>query len=134
MAFGPFLQGRVDGALDVGAVEVDFRAGGEVVEGAWEAEHVPEQGTGGGDLVDVEAWVHEGDGVEDVVEEVAARGARVGGVGQGACGREGEVGFEEGGVAAGGGAGVDGVEEGGVEGEEGGVCVDEGDGGDLYVV
>lgn len=127
--FGPGAQGRVDGGLDVGAVEVDFRAGGEVVEGAGEAEDVPEEGAGGGDLIDVEAWVYEGDGGEDVVEEVAAGGGGVGRGREGTRGREGQVGGEEGGVVAGGGAGVDRVREGLVEGEEIGVCVDEGDGG-----
>lgn len=128
--FGPGAEGRVDGGLDVGAVEVDFRPRGEVVEGAREAEDVPEEGAGGGDLVDVETGVDEGDGGEDVVEEVAARGGGVGRRGEGTRGWEGEVGGEEGGVVAGGGAGVDRVCEGLIEGEEVGVCVDEGDGGD----
>ena len=64
--------------MDVAAVEIDGGAGGEVVEGAGEAEDVPEEGAGCGDLVDVEARVYEGDGVEDVVEEVAAGGGGVG--------------------------------------------------------
>ncbi|KAL8700232.1 MAG: hypothetical protein Q9224_001056 [Gallowayella concinna] len=69
--FRPFANGSVDGGLDVGAVEVDFCSRGEIVEGTREAEDVPKEGASGGDLVDVEAGVDEGDGVEDVVEEVA---------------------------------------------------------------
>jgi len=48
----------VDGVLHVRAVEVDFRALGEVVEGRGESEDVPEGGAGGGDFVDVEAGVY----------------------------------------------------------------------------
>jgi len=56
-AFGPVGVGwGVDGGLHVAAVEVDGRAGREVVEGSREAEDVPEEGAGGGDLVDVD-WV-----------------------------------------------------------------------------
>ena len=98
--------------MDVCAVEVDGGAGGEVVEGAGKSEHVPKEGAGCGDLVDVEARVYEGDGGEDVVEEVAVGGGGVGWGGEGTRGWEGEVGGEEGGVVAGGGAGVDGVCEG----------------------
>lgn len=116
--------------MDVGAVEVDSGAGGDVVEGAGEAEDVPEEGAGGGDLVDIEARVYEGDGGEDVVEEVAAGGGGVGWGWKGPLGWIDEVGGEEGGVAAGDGAGVDGVYKSIIEGEEVGICVDEGDGGD----
>ncbi len=41
-AFHPVYVGGVDGGLDVGSVEVDACAGGEVVEAAREAEDVPE--------------------------------------------------------------------------------------------
>lgn len=41
-AFLPGHEGRVDGLLDVRAVEVDLRPCGEVVEGAREPEDVPE--------------------------------------------------------------------------------------------
>lgn len=81
-AFFPVLfGGRVDGFLDRGPVEVDFGVGGQVVEGAWKAEDVPEEGAGSRDLVEVEAGVDEGDGVEDVVEEIAAFWVGAGGVG-----------------------------------------------------
>ena len=70
-AFLPFLLRRVDGGLHVAAVEVDVGAGRHVVEGAREAEHVPEQRAGGGDLVDVEARVDLECGVEDGVPHVA---------------------------------------------------------------
>jgi len=50
-AFLPVCGGGVDRGLDVAAVEVDGCAGGEVVEGAGEAEDVPEEGAGGGDLL-----------------------------------------------------------------------------------
>ncbi len=116
--------------MDVGAVEVDIGAGGDVVEGAGEAEDVPEEGAGGGDLVDVKAGVYERDGGEDVVEEVAAGGGSVGWGWEGPRGWIGEVGGEEGAVAAGVRAGVDSVCKSFVEGKEVGVCVDESDGGD----
>ncbi len=100
-AFLPVGVGRgVDGALHVAAVEVDACAGGQVVEGAGEAEHVPEEGAGGGDLVDVDcafwlavgkarglclrrltAGVDEDGGVVDVGPEVAAGEGGVGRVG-----------------------------------------------------
>lgn len=53
-------------------------------------------------MVDVEAWVDEGDGVEDVVPEIALVGLVVGswGVGEGAGGWIDEVLVEEVGVAA----------------------------------
>ena len=70
-AFLPDLNGGVDCFLDLGAVEVDGSAGGEVRERARVAEDVPQQRTGGGYLVDVEAWVEVRDGVEDFVEDPA---------------------------------------------------------------
>lgn len=82
--------------LDVCTVEVDFGASGEVVEGARETEDVPEEGAGGCDLVYVETGVYEGDSVEDVVEDVTAFDAGIGGVGERAGRWEGEVGVEEG--------------------------------------
>lgn len=70
-AFLPFLDRGVDRLLDVGAVEVDLGAVGQVVEGARETENVPEQRAGSGDLVDVKTRVHFSCGVKDIVPEVA---------------------------------------------------------------
>jgi len=56
-ALFPLFNRGVDGLLDVGAIEVDLGALGEVVEGAGEAEDVPEERAGSGDLVYVPAWV-----------------------------------------------------------------------------
>lgn len=59
-AFHPVcVRGGVDGCLHVAAVEVDACACGHVVEAAGEAEHVPEEGAGCCDLVDVEAGVYQ---------------------------------------------------------------------------
>jgi len=52
------VRGGVDSVAHVRAVEVDFRAVGEVVEGRGESEHVPECWAGCGDFVDVEAGVY----------------------------------------------------------------------------
>lgn len=82
--------------LDICAVEVDFRSSGEVVEGSGEAKDVPEEGAGGCNLVDVEARIYEGDRVEDVAEDVAAFGTRVGRIWERAWGWEGKIGVEEG--------------------------------------
>ena len=57
--FHPVRGRGVDGGLDISAVEVDGCAVGEIVEGTGEAEDVPEEGAGCGDLVDVEAGVYE---------------------------------------------------------------------------
>ena len=134
-AFGPRHYGGVDGLLDVGAVEVDFCAGGEVVEGAREAKNVPEEWASSCDLIDVEAGVNEGDGVVDCAPEVAGVGG-VGdgwGIGEGAWGWVDEVVVQKGGVAAGGGGAVEVGSEGGVEGEQRGEIVDVGGGGDLLL-
>jgi hypothetical protein len=44
---------RVDGSLHVRAVEIDFRAGGQVREAAGKAERVIQERAGRGYLVDV---------------------------------------------------------------------------------
>ncbi|KAL9043628.1 MAG: hypothetical protein Q9214_003193 [Letrouitia sp. 1 TL-2023] len=58
-ALRPRLNRGVDGGLYVRPVEIDLCAFGQVVKGAGEAEDVPEQRAGGGDLVDVKARVDE---------------------------------------------------------------------------
>lgn len=90
---GPLLDRGVDGFLDVGAVEVDLCAGGEVVKGAGKAEDVPEVGWCGEDLVDVEGGVDEGHGGEDVVPEGTFWPGEVDvwWGGEGTLGREGAV-------------------------------------------
>lgn len=134
-AFSPVGGRRVDGLLDVGAVEVDVCAVGHVVEGAREAKDVPEEGAGRGYLVDVEAGVYEGRGAEDGVKDVAAGVVAfdIWGGGEGPFGWEDEVFVDEFGVAAviggGGYVGYEAV----VEREEGAPVVDEGDGGNLLL-
>lgn len=91
-ALSPWAYWGVDRLLDICAVEVDGRAFGDVIEGSREAEHVPEERAGGGYLVNVPAWVGEGYGFGDFVEEAAAvvLGGHVGWSGEGPCGREGK--------------------------------------------
>lgn len=55
--FRPFYGWGIDSSLHVRAIEVDRGAVGEIVEGAGEAEDVPEERAGGRYLVDVEAGV-----------------------------------------------------------------------------
>jgi len=64
-ALGPVGRRGVDNFLHVAPVEVYLRAIRQVRYGTWETQHVPENGAGGGDLVDVEAGVYFEDGGED---------------------------------------------------------------------
>ena len=131
-ALGPGLDRRVNGGLDVAAVEVDFSAWRQVVEGAGEAEGVPEERAGGCDCVDVEAGVCVENGVKDVLPEgTAFCFGVVGWGGEFAGGGESEVFLHVFGVAAGVGASVDVVHEALVEVEETSPLVDVGDRGDV---
>ena len=103
-AFGPGYVGRcVQCGFHVRTVEIRICAVGRVDQLGGERQHVPEQRALLIDLVDVEAGVHFQSGVVDLVEDVAVCfrgevevfGGLVAGWG------EGEVGFSEGGVAAG---------------------------------
>ena len=76
-ANGPRLQRGIDGFLHVAAVEVDFRPRWKVEERSREAKHVPKNGAGGGNLIDVETRVYEQDGVEDVVPNSTTLGVGV---------------------------------------------------------
>jgi hypothetical protein len=89
-ALVPLAHRRVDGLLHRRPVEVDLRALGQVAEAAGEAQHIPEQWAGGRDLVDIEAWIRQEDGVEDVAPQVTA-GLGGGGGGQLARRRERHV-------------------------------------------
>lgn len=130
-AFGPGLDRGVDGFLHGGAVEVDLFACGQVVEGAGEAEHVPEERAGGGDLVDIEARICVEDGVVNVVPESAftcvVRGLR-----ELAWGWEGEVLLQVLGIATLASASANVLGEGLVEVEEARPALDEFDCGDVF--
>ena len=76
-AFGPGDAGRVHGLLDVGAVEVDLRSGGEVGDQRGKAEGVVEDGALLDGPVRVEAGVDLDHGVLRHVVDVAARVGRV---------------------------------------------------------
>ena len=108
-AFSPGLDGGIDRLLHIRPVEVDLRAGWEVVEGAREAERVVEEGAGRCDLVDVEAGIDEKCRGEDVVEDVAVLNitVHIGRRWERAFRWEDKVLVDEGGIVAGVGAGVD---------------------------
>ncbi len=114
-------SGRVDGFLHVCAVEVDCCSSCRDIWIATirKAENAPEQGTGFGDLPNVEARVYLADGCYNVGPEIAAGyDSVVGGVRQETVfGREDEVFIEIGCVAAGVGPFVQLLSEGCVEGK-----------------
>jgi hypothetical protein len=125
-ALGPFLDRRIDSFLDIGAVEVDLLAFGQVVERAGEAENIPEKRAGSRNLVDVEAWVAEENVVVDLVVHVATLDLRVvGGLRELADRWEGEVLVHVVGVTAAVGGLVDVLSEGLVEVEKPSPLVDE---------
>lgn len=77
------IEGRVDGLLHVLAVEVDGRTLGEVVETAGETEHIPQERTSRGNLIDIKAGVDFCNGLLDAVREqvVIALGSSFAGFG-----------------------------------------------------
>lgn len=125
----PWLNGGVDGFLNVCAVEVDRSSSGGIFKGTRKAEYVPEQGAGCRDLIHVEAGIYREDGVENVGPEVATRCSVVGGIREEAFGREDEVFIQERCVATGVGAFVDVCFEGAVEGEKRGKIISKGNSG-----
>lgn len=132
-AFGPWLDGRVDGLLHVASVEVDLRPVRKVVERAREAQHVPEQRAGRRDLVHVEARVDERDGVEDIVPDRTAVGSGVREGRERAFGRIDEAIVQVRCVAARVGTFVEVCCEGCIQGEEGSEVIDVSDGRDFSV-
>ena len=70
-ALDPVGGWRVDSFLHVRAVEVDESTSGLVGDGTREAKDVPEEGAGGGDLVDVEAGIDLDGSVINLVPKVA---------------------------------------------------------------
>lgn len=89
-AFGPVGWRGVDSFLDVRPVEINFCSIRQVWDRSGEAQDVPEDGTGGGDLVDVEAGVYFKNSIEDGAPKVAARDGG-GWVGERTFGRIDEV-------------------------------------------
>lgn len=96
--FRPWLVRRVDRLFHVCTIEVDLGVLGLIEKTAREAENVPQQRTGRGDLVDIPARVDQERGIENLLPNIATGSclANAGSRWQLASGRVGQILFQEG--------------------------------------